>query len=148
LKLVTGNPGKRKLNTHEPKPRVAIPRCPAHLDDEARREWKRMGRKLARMGLLTEIDHAAFAGYCQSWSRWKQAEEQVRKLGLVVKSPNNFPIQNPYLPIANKALEQIRQFIVEFGLSPASRSRVAADIAQSSPLGANAGDAMAAKYFG
>jgi hypothetical protein len=31
LKVVMGNPGKRPLNHLEPKPRLAVPSCPAHL---------------------------------------------------------------------------------------------------------------------
>lgn len=84
-----------------------------------------MGRKLAAWGLLTEIDGAALALYCQAWARWVEAEAQLLKFGTVIKSPNGFPIQSPYLPIANKAMEQMTKLLVEFGMSPSSRSRVA-----------------------
>jgi hypothetical protein len=39
LKLLKGNPGKRPLNEREPKPPAGAPEAPAHLDEEARREW-------------------------------------------------------------------------------------------------------------
>ena len=32
--------------------------------------------------------------------------------------------QNPWLNVANKALEQMRQFYAEYGLTPAARSRL------------------------
>ena len=68
LKVLEGNPGGRPLNPNEPKPAKKAPRCPAWLEDEAKKEWKRMGKTLEQMGLLTEMDMAAFAGYCQAYA--------------------------------------------------------------------------------
>jgi P27 family predicted phage terminase small subunit len=84
-----------------------------------------MGRKLRAFGLVTVIDKAALAAYCQAWGRWVEAEQQLRKYGPVIKSPSGFPIQSPYLTIANKAMEQMTRMLVEFGMTPSSRSRVA-----------------------
>ena len=42
LKVVSGNPGKRKINKAEPKPKREIPSCPAHLDDVSKVAWGRM----------------------------------------------------------------------------------------------------------
>lgn len=42
VKVLEGNPGKRSLNTAEPKPEKKAPRCPSWLEDEAKKEWKRM----------------------------------------------------------------------------------------------------------
>jgi len=33
-------------------------------------------------------------------------------------------IPNPYLTIANRAMDDMRRFAVEFGMTPASRTRV------------------------
>ncbi len=127
LKVLEGNPGKRPLNRNEPKPKVGIPRCPEHLSDEAKREWRRVSGSLAEMGLLSRIDRAALAAYCQAWGRWVEAEEALRKYGVMIKSPSGFPMQSPYLAIANKAMEQMRAMLTEFGMSPSSRTRVHAD---------------------
>jgi len=66
LKALEGNPGRRALNENEPKPRGAVSACPDWLEDEAKAEWARMGEILARMGVLTEVDLTACAGYCQA----------------------------------------------------------------------------------
>jgi P27 family predicted phage terminase small subunit len=124
LKELAGNPGKRALNKSEPKPPAAAPACPAHLDAEAKKEWRRILKELAPLGMISKLDRAALAAYCQAWGRWVQAEEQLRKHGPVVKSPSGFPMQNPYLSIANAAMEQMRKYMVEFGLTPSSRSRI------------------------
>ena len=114
----------RRPNRPDGSPPAKLPTCPAHLIGEARKEWFRIGRQLVTYGLVTEVDKAALAAYCQAWARWVEAEEQLSKFGTVIKSPNGFPVQSPYLPIANKALEQMTRLLVEFGMSPSSRSRV------------------------
>jgi P27 family predicted phage terminase small subunit len=124
LKLLNGNPGKRSLNKHEPK-FSGIPSCPKHLDKAARTEWKRVASELTATGLLTTVDRAALAAYCAAWSRWTDAEINIQKFGTVIKSPKSgFPIQNPYVGVANTALDQMRKFAVEFGMTPSSRSRI------------------------
>jgi len=125
LKLLDGNPGKRPLNDQEPHPPQGIPNRPDWLDTEAQAEWDRVTAELSEMGLLTLADRAALAAYCTAWSRWVQAEDMVRKFGTIVKSPEKgFPMKSPYLSIADQALETMRKLMVEFGLTPSSRSRI------------------------
>ncbi len=73
IKILEGNPGKRQLNEHEPQPMKKAPSCPKWLEPEAKREWRRLAKTLEAMGVLTEADMAAFAGYCQAYARWKEA---------------------------------------------------------------------------
>jgi P27 family predicted phage terminase small subunit len=100
---------------------------PAHLDAEAKAEWARMADDLFKLGLLTRIDRAALAGYCIAYSRSVKAEQMIQKTGELLKSKKTgafYP--NPYLHIANRALKQMKDFLVEFGMTPSSRSRVRA----------------------
>lgn len=84
-----------------------------------------MARRLAKLGLLTEIDGAALAAYCTAYGRWVEAERNVQKYGTVMLSPDKgWPVQSPYLSIANKAMEQMHKFLTEFGMTPSSRSRI------------------------
>jgi P27 family predicted phage terminase small subunit len=125
LKVLSGNPGRRPLNDREPTPMPGGPECPDWLDDEAKAEWQRICAELQGMGILSTADRAALAMYCTAWSRWKMAEEQVRKFGPIVKSPEKgFPMKSPYLTIADQAMETMRKLMVEFGLTPSSRSRI------------------------
>jgi len=126
LKLVTGNPGHRPLNRKEPKPEAAIPECPEFVQGEARKTWHKVARKLHRIGLLTEIDDMALAVLCQSWAEYLEASAKLRETGMLVKSPNGYPMMNPYLAIANQAVKKVRSLLAEFGMSPSSRSRIAA----------------------
>lgn len=124
LKALRGCPDKRPLNRSEPKPREGVPECPPHLSDEAKAEWFRIVPELRGCGLLTMVDRAALAGYCQAWGRWVAAETEITKTAEVVLTAKKNAIQNPWLSIANRALEQMSKFLVEFGMSPSSRTRI------------------------
>ena len=104
IKMLEGNPGKRALNNNEPKPAKKAPRGPSWLEDEAKKEWKRMGKILEQMGLLTDMDMAAFAGYCQAFARWKEAEEFLTQHGSIVRTPNGYLQQVPQVTIAQSNL--------------------------------------------
>lgn len=132
LRLLRGNPGKRPLNDREPKPKRGLPAMPAHVkaDDEARREWQRMGKRLLALGLLTEIDRAAMAAYCVAWSRWVKAEEIVREWGLLVSGPHGSHARNPALKVAADAMALMLRVLPQFGMTPSSRSRLHVDAAQ------------------
>lgn len=124
LKVLNGNPGRRPLNKKEPKPKKGIPPCPQYLNTEARKEWKRISKQLFDLGLLTEIDRTALASYCIAFERWQHAEAKITSENLVMVTKTGYPIQNPYLCIANKAMEQMKGWLSEFGMTPSSRSRV------------------------
>ena len=133
LKLLQGNPGKRPISDREPKPPEGIPTCPPELDERARREWGRISRLLVTMGLLTRVDRAGLAAYCQIYSRWIQAEDKIREHGMVVVvgSDKKHLQRSPYLSIADKCLEQMKGYMSEFGLTPSSRTRI--EVADATP---------------
>ena len=126
LKLLAGHPGHRPLNESEPQPDAVdeAMQPPAWLSGEARAAWAIEFPKLVRNNMITDIDLNAFARYCQACGRMVVAESYVAKQGEVLISPSGFPIQNPYLAVANKAFEQMHQLETEFGMTPSSRSRV------------------------
>jgi P27 family predicted phage terminase small subunit len=124
LKLLTGNPGKRPLNANEPKPQVAIPECPLELGPVARREWDRMAAELTSLRILTQLDRAALAAYCGAYAMWAEATASIQKFGTMVKSPTGYPVQSPYVSIANRQAEIMMRIASEFGFTPASRSRI------------------------
>ena len=124
LKLLDGNPGRQKLNPHEPQPPKRAPTCPAHLCPAAKSEWKRLAGQLSGLRILTELDRAALAAYCQAYGRWVEAERKLHETPMLLKLPSGYVQQNPWLTIANKQLELMHKYLSEFGLSPVSRSRV------------------------
>jgi P27 family predicted phage terminase small subunit len=136
LKLVTGNPGKRALNPAEPKPASLIPDPPAELSADALDEWEKISRRLLAAGIVTAIDRAALAAYCQAYGRWVQAERALAEMakrdlitsGLLIKTTNGHAIQNPLVGTANKAMSDMVRYAAEFGMTPSARSRVRANL--------------------
>ena len=126
IKLLEGNPGNRPIDPNRPQPARGLPPCPTHLKGEARREWRRLGSRLERVGLVTEVDTAAFSAYCTAWARHVEAEKMLATEGAIVKAPSGYPIPNPWLAVTNKAMDQMKAFLVEFGMTPSSRNRVTA----------------------
>lgn len=124
LKILNGNPGKRALNKDEPKPERTAPKCPTWLEEDAKKEWKRIAPKLAKMGLLTTIDMAAFAAYCQAYARWKQAEEALAKHGTVFKTPNGYIQQLPQVALARNYARLMKEFMQQFGMTPSARTAI------------------------
>ena len=129
LKLIEGNPGKRPLPENEPKPEPIAPKCPTWLHKDAKKEWKRIAPQLERLGLLTQVDMAALAGYCESWAQYKRSIEFIHKHGEVYPIKDDegrvkYLQQVPQVSIANKALQQVRAFCAEFGLTPSARGRM------------------------
>lgn len=124
LKLIAGNPGKKALPKGEPKPKVEMPAMPKHLSTEARVEWERLGPVLMRLKLLTRLDRAAFAAYCQAWARHVEAEGELAKASALAFTHNGYPIVNPWQTISKQAVEQMSKFLGEFGLTPAARTRI------------------------
>jgi P27 family predicted phage terminase small subunit len=86
-----------------------------------------MAKTLEAIGVLTQIDAAAFAGYCQAYARWKEAEEFLSKHGTIFKTPSGYIQQVPQVSIAQTYLKIMKDFCSEFGLTPSARSRIRID---------------------
>jgi phage terminase small subunit len=44
----------------------------------------------------------------------------------MIKSPSGYPVQSPYVAIANRQAEIMMRIASEFGFTPVSRSRISA----------------------
>jgi P27 family predicted phage terminase small subunit len=132
LKLIQGNAGKRPLNKREPK-FAGAPTCPSWLTKQAKAEWKRVVAELAALDMIRSVDSAALAAYCQSYARWRSAEEIVDAEGQTIQEPvtNNasdvvgYKVErHPATTIAKDALTQMLRAAALFGFDPSSRSHI------------------------
>lgn len=110
----------------------ALPRCPAHLNAIARKEWRRLASALHSVGVLTVVDRAALAVYCQAYSRWVEAEEKLASTPMLLKTPSGYVQQSPWLSVANKQMELMARYMGELGLTPVARARL--DVGQHMPV--------------
>lgn len=127
LKLLQGTFRKERALS-EPEPTREIPPVPGHLSDEAKVEWGRVSQELYSLGLLTRIDRGALAAYCEAWSDWVEATRMCAttdgKDRKVIKTAAGNFIENPYYSIKKRAAELMHKFMTEFGMTPASRTRI------------------------
>ena len=132
LRVLEGNPSKRPLPKREPKPAVRLPRPPDELSAKAKKEYYRLGGALKRMGVMTEVDGMALAGLCQAWAQWLElqpfinAVAPVRTLTPPAKGIEVNPLYRPLRRAAGDAWQEYVRLLAEFGLTPASRTRVEA----------------------
>jgi P27 family predicted phage terminase small subunit len=128
LKLIKGNPSKAPLNVNEPQPeKITQIIAPDFLSKEAKKEYVSVAKLLTPIGLMTSADTRALEVYSETYATWKEATMKVSASGMVVKSPNGYPIQNPYLSIANQAAKRMQSLLSEFGMTPSSRTRFEVD---------------------
>lgn len=126
LRILQGNPGKIPINPNEPKPKIGAPPPPDFLAGYALEEWHRITPILESLGLLSELDTMALAAYCQCYERWRTAEDSIKTEGMTTTTEKGNVIQSPHVSIANKAMLNMHKFLVQFGMSPASRAGVTA----------------------
>lgn len=124
IRMMEGNPSHRPFNGNEPRPDPVPPRCPKFLDAEAKREWKRIVPMLMRMRVLTEVDGHSLANLCIAYSTLMRAQAKLNESGLLLKTPSGYVQQSPLIGIVNSCIDTITKLSREFGLTPASRSRI------------------------
>jgi P27 family predicted phage terminase small subunit len=123
LRVLRGNPGKRRLPKKELHPTPGAS-CPPELSKIARAEWKRLEPELLRLGTLTRIDRALLAAYCDAWSDFVWAVKQTRGGRRTAIAGNGTEIPHPAMTIKTQAAERLRKLAAEFGFSPAARIRL------------------------
>ena len=116
-----------KYRKPEPEPTSSVPTCPTWLSAYAKTEWKRITRELKKIGILTQVDRAVLAGYCQSWSDYMEATKLLRNEGGVLTTAQGTPVRNPLANIQGDARTSMLRFAQELGLSPAARARLATE---------------------
>ena len=135
----TGRPSR--MQKHEPKPPLTQPEPPDFLDPYAKEEWARLTPYLYQCGILTELDVDMLACLCQSYARWRDAEDVLAEFaksdprfrGLLIRTTSKGEkgggntIQNPLIGIARQSMRDYLRLAAEFGLTPAARTRISTE---------------------
>lgn len=125
LKLLQGTHRPDRAPANEPAPETQAPSCPSWLHAEAKREWRRLLPELETLGLVAVVDRAALAAYCQAYATWWRMERDLDEHGETqINSRSGLESARPQVGMRDRALAQMKAFLVEFGLTPAARSRV------------------------
>lgn len=150
LANLRGDPGHRKKNRREPKPKASSPKdIPQSLDAVGRREWTRISKELHRLGLLTVVDRSALESVCHAYSKFILLEAQIAEIRKRMAARERSLAKQPTLVKMDQApqepsKEQIadserlsramslsikchqlyRSLANEFGLTPSARVRL------------------------
>ncbi len=131
LKVLHGNPGGRKLSKREPKPKAGIPKPPARVkaNPVALAAWKAFAAELNAMQVLTLADRAALAALVSAYRASLEADEGVAAEGLTCARTTDRGgasiVAHPAVAIRSDAWKRYKSMLVEFGLTPSSRTRIA-----------------------
>jgi P27 family predicted phage terminase small subunit len=126
IKQMEGTYRADRAARNEPKPRVTIPPCPVWLPPDAKKEYKRVAKILVKLRVLTEADQMALAAYAHEYAKWRHAEGLIAgtALNAVLVGGAGGQYLNPWQSVANTAFKNMIALMREFGMTPASRSRV------------------------
>ena len=123
------NPDRR--NTLEPEAPSTRPDCPEHLTGKAADEWELMCDILAELNILSSVDATALAIYCQTYSEYLKAAEMCERYGAWQvtqgKDGEVMTKRHEWDRVRERNAEACRKWLMEFGLTPSSRSRVQAN---------------------
>lgn len=127
LKMIAGNPGRRRLNEHEPLPAaVESIACPEHVTGSARVMWDRLAPILDDMGVLTVADLIGLERICACHAEMMVAQESIDRDGMTYSSGERI-YPNPAVAQLRTAEAMFHRYLLEFGLTPAARSKVKAN---------------------
>lgn len=151
--MLNGNPSKKAESDLQGviAPEVKLCDPPEILSERAMTEWHRIGRELEILGLVSALDVAALAAYCQAWADWCWAREMIElyqcehggEAGFVMGTATGYKQISVYVQLAGAAEKRMREWAAEFGLTPAARARVTGGAKQGSLFPAD-DDPMAA----
>lgn len=119
-----------RTNANEPVPEVALPLAPDWLSEKARAYWDMIGDVLLNMKLVTVGDGPALMMLCDVLAEWAEARAYVLENGstYTTESESGSIMHRafPQVAIASDAWRRAMAMLTQFGLTPASRSKVSA----------------------
>lgn len=95
---------------------------PEFLSDDQKKVWRELV-DLFGDG-VGDADRSVFTKLVTAEHLYRKALAEVERVGVLIKSPSGYPIQNPYLAVANKQSEKVVRIASELGLTPLARGRV------------------------
>jgi len=112
----------------QPKPLKKLPRKPQRFKGQAAKFYKRIGQQLIDRQIMTELDIRLFELMCDSYQRYVEAERLINEMGAVLTEGSKKPYENPACKISRQAFSQLKEIMLQFGMSPQSRQDVQAII--------------------
>ena len=108
--------------------------APSDLNEWGQRYWLDIMEEYQRLGIITKVDVGALHSVCYWFGLMNEAADIVSAKGLEVEVEKVTPKgesytvteTNPMIAVADKAFKNYIAMCREFGLTPASRTRISA----------------------
>lgn len=123
LKLLEGNPGKRKIN-FGPSFSEGFGAPPRWLKAEAKRLWKKLRPELEEKRLSARVYRPMFESLCYWYGEWKELAALIEIDGRTFTTPNGYMAARPELLQCERAFRNLHSACVQFGLTPASSGTI------------------------
>jgi len=121
---VTRDINKKLPITFDSKKLTDLPEIPTTLDEAGSLYYINICKWLLSLNMLYECDLLVVELLAQEMCIYYTCIENIRGKKLIAKSPNDYPIINPYIGIKNKALQNINNYLGELGMTPAARTKL------------------------
>jgi P27 family predicted phage terminase small subunit len=125
LKLLAGNPGRRPLDDEPVSPALTLDdEPPSWLHDYGKEFYRDVVKTLVDMGVGTQADRLGIAALAQALAEVRFSTEKMNEFGRVIKNAKGGAERNPYAVHNVQYLSFVRQFVMEYGLTPCARARL------------------------
>lgn len=91
------------------------------IDETARKEYKRLVKLLQEIDIIGDIDVNNIAMYCNAFSKYCDATEQLGEQGITIVNADGVTMENPLVNTQRKYAEECRKFAATCGLTLDSR---------------------------
>jgi len=131
LTIARGNPGKKRINAREPKPKSGSIKPPKYLTGESLKCWKAITPGLIATGVMTDADVPTLARYCTMHEQWLRYLADIRAGNDVTTGYNpdgsvKYQQSSPAATMGLKLSTALLRIEQEFGLTPSARTGIVA----------------------
>lgn len=143
LKIINGNPGKRKSDiTGGINVSPSMPEPPEHLPEDAAEIFRTTAKLLFDLGTLSKCDAHGLELYARNMVLLRKAHRHVAKCGYYLTTAEGRVYANPSVKVCRDFQALAQRFHIEMGLTAAARSRI-----NITPPSEPKADSFAAKYL-
>ncbi|MBT2771323.1 phage terminase small subunit P27 family [Halomonas sp. ISL-60] len=132
VKRAAGNPGGRPLNENEIESDVIQNfEPPSHLSERAKEAWLRIVEHYSHTKVVQITDEIALESLCEVYADIRELREEIAINGRTFistdRTGSTLIKRNPAVAELSDADKRLRAWLVEFGLTPSSRSKFNTD---------------------
>jgi P27 family predicted phage terminase small subunit len=113
-----------RANAKRPVSTAPLPRVPSHLSKNAKKEWKRLAKELASIGVLTSLDSTMLERHCEALAEWRELTAQIQSSGWLIRDHNGMVRKNPLVLVRRGVADELHRTSLELGLAPISREKL------------------------